>query len=217
MVSSVSSVVSIYSSNSRKESTFVELWCNVYAALLNIVLILEKTPILLWCPFWEVSISDISSVVVVISSSSVICVILILCSFLMHPLYPLPSFSPGCHRLSPAPLLSSLSSSPSTFIFNSPRSSSFFSISPTSSFFSSFPCFSVFDLVLLRLLFLFPLSLRHPILSPLHSLHLRWPAPPLWETRKGRGNNTHPPRMSHAKQSPPWVNGPLQTWPGPAS
>lgn len=61
------------------------------------------------------------------------------------------------------------------------------------------------------------LSLFPPSVSSSSSFLTSALAPPLRETRKGRGNNTHPPWMSHAKPSPPWVNGQIQTWPSPAS
>ena len=83
-------------------------------------------------------------------------------------------------------------------------SSSFFfsSVFTSSLFWYPFSCLSsTFSLSLLFLLFILNIC---PLPSP-------------ERPGRGRGNNTHPPWMSHGKQSPPWLNGPLQTWPGPAS
>ena len=101
-----------------------------------------------------------------------------------------------------------------------PRSSH--TLQTSSSFFS---CFFTLSLVLSLLppLFLF-LSLSLPLslslsLSPLFLLFILdiCPLPSPERPGRGRGNNTHPPWMSHGKQSPPWLNRSLQTWPGPAS
>lgn len=142
------------------------------------------------------------------------------------------------HSLSSPPSLAYSLSSPACLTshlfplsFSTPSPHSFslsvnllliFSLSFTLPSFSSSPFFFLLIMVLhLHFQIFIRRLLRFPFLTPpsfpSSSSFSTCAAPSLWGTRKGRGNNTHPPWMSHAKQSPPWVYGPFQTWPSPVS